>query len=362
MDHLIKPEWFLPLHQGWLLLLTIASIGALIKGADWLVEGASGLAYRLGLPKVIVGATIVSLGTTSPECAVSVMAAWSGNAGLALGNAVGSIIADTALIFGLGCVLAQLPADRFVLNRQGWLQFGSAGLLAGICFASWWFHGDEAQLSRWSGMTLLGLLACYMVLSVRWARAHPRGEPFIVPEEIEGAAPVVPPPPEQARHKSCGGLIASCLAGLAVVVFSSHVLVCAVAALAIRWGVPQVVIAATLVAVGTSMPELVVGLTSIFKGAPELLVGNVIGADVLNVLFVVGASATARPLPIVERGAAVPEIFLWLHLPAMLVVLGIFRLYIFRAVREGHFRRWMGIPLLFLYGTYAIAQYALSRG
>ncbi len=362
MDHLIDPEWFLPLHQGWLVLITIVSIGALVKGADWLVEGASGLAYRLGLPKVIVGATIVSLGTTSPECAVSVMAAWSGNAGLALGNAVGSIIADTALIFGLGCAIARLPADRFVLNRQGWLQFGSASLLAAICFISWWFQGVEASVSRWAGMMLLGLLACYMLLSVRWARAHPRGEPFIVPREMEGAALVLPHSKEQTRHRTYGSLLASCLCGLGLVVLSSHVLVCAVAALAVRWGVPQVVVAATLVAIGTSMPELVVGLTSVIKRSPELLVGNVIGADVLNVLFVVGASATARPLPIVERGSAVPEIFLWLHLPVMLVVLGIFRLYIFRAVREGHFRRWMGIPLLLLYGAYAIAQYALSRG
>ncbi|MFH1574961.1 MAG: sodium:calcium antiporter [Acidobacteriota bacterium] len=362
MDHLIKPEWFLPLHQGWLLLITLGAIAALVKGADWLVEGASGLAYRLGLPKVIVGATIVSLGTTSPECAVSVMAAWSGNAGLALGNAVGSIIADTALIFGLGSVLTHLPADHFVLNRQGWVQFGTASLLAAFCFTIWGLQGEQAQLERWVGFVLLVLLFGYMALSVRWARIHPQGGFLAVPKEVAQAVPGLPLTAEQARRRGLARLIVSCGAGLVVVILSSHILICAVAALAVRWGVPQVVIAATLVAVGTSMPEMVVGMASIVKGSPELLVGNVIGADILNVLFVVGASAAARPLPIVEPGAAAPEIFLWLHLPVMLLVLAIFRLYIFRARQKGRFQRWMGLPLLVIYGAYAVAQYILGVG
>ncbi|MEE9212207.1 MAG: hypothetical protein V3U29_06100, partial [Phycisphaeraceae bacterium] len=115
MELLVPQHWFADLHGSLLLLITVASMAALIKGADWLVEGASALAYQLGMPKVIVGATIVALGTTSPECAVSVLAAWGGEPGIALGNAVGSIIADSALIFGIGCLLVALPADRFVL-------------------------------------------------------------------------------------------------------------------------------------------------------------------------------------------------------------------------------------------------------
>jgi len=192
MEHLIPEAWFVGLHWSALMIITIAAMGALIKGADWLVEGASGLAYRLGMPKVIVGATIVSLGTTSPECAVSVMAAWQGNAGLALGNAVGSIIADTALIFGLGCVMVALPADRFVLNRQGWVQFGTAALLAGFCYLAFAIQGEEAALGRSFGLVMLALLAGYLYLSVRWAKAHPSGEPFQTPEEITGEIPVTP--------------------------------------------------------------------------------------------------------------------------------------------------------------------------
>jgi cation:H+ antiporter len=360
VEHLIKPEWFHPLPQLVLIGIAVLAIGALVKGADWLVDGASGLAYLLGLPKVIVGATVVSLGTTSPECAVSVMAAWSGNAGLALGNAVGSIIADTALIFGLGCVLTRLPADRFVLSRQGWVQFLVGSLLAALCYLAWFRDGSEAQLGRLVGITLLALLVAYMAVSVHWARRHPHG-PFITPEEIEATTPITPRPAEEAEKEGPLSLILVSLAGLGVVIVSSHVLISAVSTLAVRWGVPQVVVAATLVAVGTSMPEMVVGLASILKGSPELLVGNVIGADILNVLFVIGASAAARPLPIVEPGTAFPEIFLYLHLPVMLLVLAMLRLYIFKSAREEKFDRWMGIPFLIIYATYTVAQYVLGR-
>ena len=177
---LLPASWFEP-QQTWLLVgLAVVCMAAVIKGADWLVEGAAGIAYRLGMPKVVVGATIVSLGTTSPEAAVSVLAAWSGNAGLALGNGVGSIIVDTGLIFGLGCILAPLPADKFVLSRQGWVQFGSAVLLATLCYLTFIVQGDAATLGRPVGLLLAALLVAYMVISVRWSKQHPHGEPHLV--------------------------------------------------------------------------------------------------------------------------------------------------------------------------------------
>ncbi|MEO0587243.1 MAG: hypothetical protein AAF078_06340, partial [Planctomycetota bacterium] len=121
---LLPSSWFAGLSTWLLVLIGVVTMAMVIKGADWLVEGAAGIAGRLGMPQVVVGATIVSLGTTSPETAVSVLAAFSGNPGLAVGNGVGSIIADTGLIFGLGCLLASgLPADRYILVRQGWVQF-----------------------------------------------------------------------------------------------------------------------------------------------------------------------------------------------------------------------------------------------
>ena len=353
MEFLIPDALVAGMPQWGLLLVAAVAIAVLIRGADMLVDGASGLAYRLGIPKVIVGATVVSLGTTSPEAAVSVMAAWSGQPGLALGNAIGSVIADSGLIFGLGCLLAVLPADRFVLSRQGWVQFGSAVLLSLLCYGIFFFTGGAATLGRWVGILLLGLLAAYMYVSIRWSRVHPQGEPF----QIEGE--------EEGRGGEASGaiarLVASGIAGLALVILSSRVLIITVTELAeVHWHVPQVVIAATLVALGTSLPELVIGMASIRKGHREILVGNVLGADILNVLFVVGAAAVAAPLPLLDASARIPAIALYLHLPVMLAILVLFRIFIAGAVRRGSFRRWQGIPLVAIYLVYVVLQYMVS--
>ena len=354
MEHLIPDEWFIGLSQWTLLGITAISVAVLAKGADWLVDGASGLAYRLGIPKVIVGATIVSLGTTSPEAAVSVMAAWGGEPGLALGNAIGSIVVDSGLIFGLGCLLVVLPADRFVLQRQGWVQFGSGALLAAICYGAWWLQGGDATIGRAIGIGMLVLLVVYMIVSVRWSKQHPEGGPFQIHEEDEAAV---------RGDKPVVGLVAIGAVGLGLVLLASRGMIASVTELAeAHWHVPKVVIAATLVAFGTSLPELVIGIASIFKGHKELLVGNIIGADILNVLFVIGASATALPLPIVEHGTSLPEILLFLHLPTMLVILVLFRVFIAASARRGEFRRWYGLPLIAIYIAYGVAQYIVGKG
>ena len=353
MEHLIPQSTFDGLPGLALLAITGVCFAVLIKGAGWLVEGASGLAYRLGMPKVIVGATIVSLGTTSPEAAISVMAAWNGNPGLALGNAVGSIIADTGLIFGVGCMMVALPADRFVLDRQGWVQFASGILLAGLCFAVLVIPGVAPELSREVGFLLLVALAGYLWISVLWARVHPQGEPFVVPEDLDEELDGVILPHEH-KPRRLAMLIGMVVVGFGLVIVSSQVVVSSVSALASQWGVPDLVIASTIVAFGTSLPELVVGITSIRKGHAELLVGNVIGADILNVLFVVGASAAASGLPIDN------SLFLYLHLPTMLIILTMFRVFIFSAVKNGTFQRWHGVPLLVIYCLFVVLQYVLA--
>lgn len=352
MEALIPAEWFAGAPQWGLLLAAVVGLTVLAKGADWLVEGASGLAYRLGVSKVIVGATVVSLGTTSPEGAVSVMAAWSGEPGLALGNAIGSIIADTGLIFGLGCLLVVLPADRFVLSRQGWVQFGAATLLASACYLLYAVSGEAATLQRWFGLLLLALLAIYLYVSVQWSRRHPEGEPFQMDDEAET---------KRKAGESLARLGALVVVGLVTIIVSSRVLILSVIELAeVHWGVPKLVVSATFVALGTSLPELVIGLASILKGHREILVGNVIGADILNVLFVIGASAVAAPLPVLEHGSPAPAIALYLHLPAMLAILVLFRVFIHAAVKDGRFRRWQGIPLVLIYVIYTVLQYVIT--
>ncbi len=357
LEHLIPQAWFDGLPWAALLPIFAAALYALTKGADLLVDNIVAVAHRLGIPKIIVGATVVSLGTTSPEAAVSVMAAWQGQPGLALGNAVGSIIADTGLIFGIACLFSPIAADRFVLNRQGWVQFFSAVLLAAIAYGTAFFHGSAATLGRPVGLLLLGLLVAYLAVSVRWARQHPGTEPDLT------VLPHVETPPEQ-KHAPLPLMIVLAAAGLVVIIFSSRVLVCSATTMAVRLGVPDAVIAGTLVAFGTSLPELATAISGIRKGHGDLVVGNVIGADILNVLFVVGASAVAAPLPIFDPHPAsrLPEVLLVVHLPAMLTILLFFRILISLSVPKGRFSRWMGAPLLAMYFLYVVIGYGLTAG
>src|SRR4030042_2009704 len=135
--HFLPDYWFEILAAKgifWIFCALLASFCALCKGSDWFVEGAAGAAKKLGIPIIIIGVTIVSLGTTSPEATVSIMAAFAGKSDLALGNAIGSIICNTAFIFGLCCALSKIPADRFVFKRQGMVKlFSCMGFIA-LCY------------------------------------------------------------------------------------------------------------------------------------------------------------------------------------------------------------------------------------
>lgn len=361
MEHLIPDTLFADRHW-FILLITIAfSIAVLGKGADWLVESASEIASRFGIPKIIVGATIVSLGTTAPECAVSVMAALGGASGLALGNAVGSVIADSGLIFGVGCLMTSLPADRFVLDRQGWVQFASGFIFALICYVVYSANGAAAEIVRPIGFALLVALVIYLYQSVKWARQHSRQEKTIASAGMEGtAAGSADPEDVLSESRSLFRLFVFGFIGLLLVLVGARVLIASVQVLAERIGVPQVVVASTIVAFGTSLPELVVGITAILKKHAELLVGNVIGADILNILFVIGASASAVPLPLIEPQASVPAIFLVLHLPTMLVILVLFRIFIFSACQRGRFQRWFGVPVLVVYVVFVALGFILG--
>jgi cation:H+ antiporter len=348
MEHSLI-EWFTNealLHDMVAGLPTIALVGIiavcvvlLSKGADWMIDGVVDLAERTGMPRIVIGATIVSLGTTTPEAFVSVMAAWMGNPGLALGNGVGSIIADTGLIFGLTCILAAVPVNRFILDRTGWVQVGSATLLVAIGVLLLLTGRSEPVLGRPIGMFFLGLLFVYLYLTYAWAKQG--GSQIMEGPHLEAAQP--------REVWRCWAMI---LGGLFLVIMSARLLIPAASQIAARMGVPEDVIAATMVAFGTSLPELMTAIAAVRKGHPEITVGNVVGADVLNCLFVIGAAATARPL-------AIPPNFFHFHFPAMLIILWSFRAFI-SMNRDGVFRRWQGIWLLGVYVVYVVLQYALN--
>ena len=326
-----------------LIAIIAVCIALLSKGADWMIDGVVHLAERTGMPKIVIGATIVSLGTTAPEAFVSVMAAFMGNPGLALGNGVGSIIADTGLIFGLTCILVAVPVNRFILNRTGWVQVGSATLLVVVSLITLLASsGEQPMLTRWVGIGFLVLLAAYMYVTYLWARQSNSQLMLDDGEEDEGD-----------KELMGIGLCWVCLAGgLALVIIGARILIPSASQIAFRLGVPDDIIAATLVAFGTSLPELMTAITAVRKGHPEITVGNIVGADVLNCLFVIGAAATARPL-------AIPPNFFTFHFPTMLIILYSFRVFI-SMNKHGAFRRWQGFWLLGIYLIYVILQYSLN--
>ena len=324
-------------QSNWLLGFEIVAILAVLgKAADWLVGEAVVLSERSGLPKVIIGATIVSLGTTAPEAAVSVLAALQGSPKVALGNAVGSIICDTGLILGIACLIMPLKMPRQIVNRQGWLQFGSGWLLVAAC---WPWGGnpfqDGGSLSQWMGIVFIGLLIGYLALSVRWAKAL-GGTTELEEFEQDANAPVA-------------FVVVKLLVAVALVVAASTVLIPAIQEAAERMGVPEAIVAATLVAFGTSLPELVTAVTAARKDHGDLAIGNIIGADILNVLFVAGVSAAVTK----EGLEASPDFFRVLF-PSMLVVLLVFRIGVFRS--KERLQRPFGMILLAVYIAYVVVS------
>ena len=326
------------LHWTLLGLVIAASLYAVGWAADWLVDEAVELSERSNIPKTIIGATIVSLGTTMPEAAVSVLAALQGSPGLALGNAVGSVICDTGLILGIAALISPLRLDRSVVNRQGWIQFGSGVAL--VAFAFPW--GDPAsaltlggRLTQFVGFGFLAALAAYLYFSIRWARLERSDEE-----------------PELAHDEAPTWLVISKLVlAIGIVVVAAQILIPAVHEAATRMSIPESIIAATLVAFGTSLPELVTAVTAARRGHGELAIGNVVGADILNVLFVSGAAAAVTPGGLV----ADPHFFAVLF-PVMLFVLLVFRVGIYfsgEAMGKG-----FGYVLLAAYALYLVVSFA----
>lgn len=331
----------------WLLFIALGfALYVLSRGAGLLVDEAVRLAARLAVPPVVIGATVVSLGTTTPEAAVSVFAALQGRPDLALGNAVGSIICDAGLILGIGAVLRPLPIDRRVVDRQGWMQLAAAFLLVALCLP-WsslpqvFIHGG--RLPQAAGFVLVGLLALYLYDAARFGRRINRDMAAELPtESSSGSIPL-------------WIISARLLLGVGLLIAGSHFTILTVEVTAVRVGIPREIVAVSIVALGTSMPELATVITSVYKGRGDLAIGNVIGADILNVLFVAGLSAAVS-----TGGLQASPVFFTRFFPVMLILLLVFRL----GVRPGNVTlgRSFGLTLLSIYGAFTLWNFLSPAG
>ncbi len=258
------------------LLLLFAGLLLLYLGGEALVRGATALAARLGMPPLLIGLTVVAFGTSSPELAVSIDASISGHADIAIGNVVGSNICNVALILGACALLRPLKVEARVIRLDIPIMIGCSAMLAILL--------SDGALSRSEGALLFGLLVAYVYFSIRQARAE------VEPVRQEFRALVL------GRRSSMLVAIALVGVGLVMLAGGGGVFVDAAAELARRVGVSEAVVALTIVAAGTSMPELATSLVASARGQHDIAIGNVVGSNTFNVLGVLGLAAALSPL------------------------------------------------------------------
>lgn len=338
-----------------LFFVIAAMLYILSEGADMLVDQAVDLSLHLGIPKIVIGATIVSLGTTLPEASVSVLAAINGNPDLALGNAVGSVIANTGLVIGVAALIGALPVSQFIVRRQGKIKFLSGLLLVVVSLPII----SGSNIAQWVGWVFVGLLIIYLYTSMKWtqnASTEQAAAAGIPAEDITVHSDVTENDASHGVNTSEEKIniivkLLKLFFGIFLVIGASKVLIPSVEISATRIGIPQSIIAATLVAFGTSLPELITAVTAVRKGHGELAVGNVVGADILNVLFVVGSAAAVTP-----GGLDVPTYFYKLQFPTMIIILAIFRLFSLGKSDE-EITKKEGLILLSIYVIYLVLNY-----
>ena len=314
-------------------LLFIVGLLFLIKGGDWFVDGASALARRFHLPELLIGATVVSIGTTLPEVMVSTMSALSGHGEIAYGNAIGSVICNAALIAAITIAVRPGRVDPKTLKTPVAFFFAAAAI---YCIAAYVF----GRFTRVMGIIMLATFVAYMAVNVLQMKNTPAGEQEASEEELPLAKTLI-----------------LLVLGAVLIAAGATLLVDNGTLIAQALGVPESVIALTFVALGTSLPELVTAITSLVKGHSDLSLGNVVGANVFNLVLVSGMSITLAPFTIPQSATLFGiNSSLVLDLPVMLAVMLILTV---PALVKGKLNRAQGILLLAIYAAFCAVQFAL---
>lgn len=306
----------------------------LIKGGDWFVDGATGIAHRFRLPDIIVGATVVSIGTTLPEVMVSTTGALLGQGAMAYGNAIGSIICNTALIAAISVTCNPGPVNVKTMKMPVFFFFTSAAV---YCLAAYWL----GTFPRWLGIIMLAIFVVYLIANVRQGLRYPE-------ETAEEAESVT-------ASRSLAMELVLLVIGAALIAYGANLLVEHGTIIAQKLGVPETVIALTFVALGTSLPELITTITSLKKGHASLGIGNVIGANVFNLVLVSGMAVTIAPFDVpVGKLLLGRNASLVLDIPLMLLVMLLLTV---PALTKKRLSRWQGITLLCIYAAFCAFQF-----
>ena len=320
-------------------LLFVIGLVLLIKGGDWFVDGATGIAKRFNLPDIVVGATVVSIGTTLPEVMVSTTGALAGSGAMAYGNAIGSIICNTALIAAISITCNPGPVNVKSMKTPVIFFFASAAM---YCLAAYFL----GTFPRWMGFVMLAVFVIYTVLTVRNGMKNPDA----AAEEAEE---------ESGKPRKLWQELVMLVVGAAVIAIGADLLVDHGQIIARELGVPETVVALLFVALGTSLPELVTTITSLKKGRASLGVGNVIGANVFNLVLVSGVAVTLAPFDVpventlLDTGLNLSLVF---DIPVMLAVMTLMTI---PALLSKKLARWQGIALLCIYAAFCVLQFIL---
>ncbi|MBR3845080.1 MAG: calcium/sodium antiporter [Clostridia bacterium] len=332
MFSFIPNEYFL-LAFGFILL---------IKGGDWFVDAASNIAKRFHLPEILIGATVVSIGTTLPEVMTSAMGAASGSGAVAYGNAIGSIICNTSLIAAITIAIKPGKADKKSLVFPVCFFFGPAAFYA---FNAYFF----GKFDLWMGLVLLVGFVVYMIINVINMKKNPAEDDHEASEELEA---------ESQENTSKGGLIKDIgmlLVSSLVIAVGAYLLVESATKIAHDLKVPETIISLTIVALGTSLPELVTAITALMKGHGALSLGNIIGANIFNLVLVSGAAITINPFKVPTEATFLGmNASLIFDIPIVFATMAIMTL---PPLFKGKMYRWQGVALLGIYGAYCVLQF-----
>lgn len=321
----------------------IVGLYILIWSADKFVDGSSAAATRMGMAKLLVGMIIVGFGTSAPEMMVSALAAYNGNAGIAIGNAYGSNIANIALILGITVIIRPIGIERNVMVRE-------TPILLIITLISYYLIWD-GSISRFDALILLALFFGIMYFTVTASlREEKRRRPS---PELEHHMPKEAEPEVMPMKKALFWLIA----GLALLIASSRLLVWSAVGIANYIGISDIIIGLTIVAVGTSLPELASAIAATRKNEHSLVIGNIIGSNFFNALAVVGVSGIISPLP-VEHGVIVRDMPINIIMTLFLFLFGM------RVGKqtEGTISRFEGVVMVILYSLYTAQLISIVMG
>lgn len=298
-------------------VLLAAGFVMLIKGADWFVDGSAGIAARFGIPQLVIGLTIVAMGTSAPEAAVSITAAMSGNAGITIGNVIGSNILNVLLILGITAVIIAVPVQHSTVKWEMPFMHVITIVLAVLGMS-------DGKITRIEGVILWALFIVYLLYLFRMARNNGNDD-------------------EEEKHLPLWKQLLMLATGIVGIVLGSDLTVDNATIIAETLGMDDRLIGLTIVAFGTSLPELVTSVTAAKKGKADIAIGNIVGSNVFNILFVVGTTALITPV-VFKTGFLIDSA---VALAAGLILW-------FGVMKDHKLKRPVGIVMLVAYAAYFV--------